>query len=219
MTVLRAAPQVVIRRARPEAAAGVLTMMFSHPGSYWVVAKVNGWIAGSNCLDERSAMAGVGPITVDPTAQNKGIGRALMIAVMERASEAGSPGRGWCRRRFTIARFRSMPAWASMCASRSRACRGDPGVRVSRMQDAGAQAADACNALSQRVHEFDRGGELSDAPAHGGAVVVERGERITGCSSAPAFFGHSTAESFGGQWCFANCLRTVQPMTLASTGE
>jgi len=59
-------------------------MMFSHPGFYCVVAESGGEIVGSNCLDERSSIAGVGPITIDPAVQNKGIGRALMEAVLKR---------------------------------------------------------------------------------------------------------------------------------------
>src|SRR5579872_3406833 len=75
-----------------EAAAHVLSMMFSHPGFYCVLAESGGRIAGSNCLDERSAIAGVGPITVDPHLQNRGVGRALMQAVIERASQRGAAG-------------------------------------------------------------------------------------------------------------------------------
>src|ERR1700688_1938399 len=66
----------------PGLAVGLLTMIFSHPGFYCVVAELDGRIAGSNCLDERSAITGVGPITIDPKVQNRGVGRALMLAVM-----------------------------------------------------------------------------------------------------------------------------------------
>src|SRR4030095_523211 len=76
----------------PEAATGVLTMMFSHPGFYCVVAEIGGRIAGSNCLDERSNIAGVGPITIDPEVQHRGVGRTLMHAVMDRARERGAAG-------------------------------------------------------------------------------------------------------------------------------
>src|ERR1051326_4315980 len=57
-----------------EAAVNVLSMMFSHPHFYCVVAEADGRMVGSNCLDERGAIAGVGPITVDPACQNSGIG-------------------------------------------------------------------------------------------------------------------------------------------------
>ena len=278
MTMMRATSEVAIRRATPEdaaicgqfcfdafeainrehgfpcdfpapdAAIGVLTMMFSHPGCYCVVAEVDGQIAGSNCLDERSTIAGVGPITVNPAVQNKRVGRALMHAVMDRASEVGKGGV-----RLVQAAFhnRSLSLYASMgfdvreplsCMQGRTREREVAGCTVRAAQ---AADVDACNALSQHVHGFDRGGELSDALAHGGAVVVERAGRITGYASALAFFGHATAESnqdlkaliassesFGGpgilvpsrnsevfQWCLSNGLRIVQPMTLMSTGE
>src|SRR5579872_2508047 len=68
----------------PEAATAMLSRTFSHPGFYCVVAESEGQIAGSNCLDERSVIAGVGPITIDPGAQNRRVGRKLMEAVMNR---------------------------------------------------------------------------------------------------------------------------------------
>src|ERR1700681_4857017 len=70
-----------------DVATSVLSMMFSHPGFYCVVAEFQGKIAGSNCLDERSPIAGVGPITVNVEVQNKSIGRLLMQAVLYRAAE------------------------------------------------------------------------------------------------------------------------------------
>ena len=51
----------------PEVATGLMSMLLAHPGFYSVVAEVDGRIAGSNFLDERASIAGVGPITVDPT--------------------------------------------------------------------------------------------------------------------------------------------------------
>jgi hypothetical protein len=103
---------------------------------------------------------------------------------------------------------------------------------------------DACNELSRRIHGFDRGAELAQAIERGTALVVQRGDRITGYTTELAFFGHSTAETnpdlqaliastdgFGGsgilvpsrnnalfRWCLANGLRVVQPMTLMSMG-
>src|ERR1700674_5307633 len=70
-----------------QTAAGILSALFSNPGFYCVVAESGGRIVGSNCLDERSMIAGLGPITVDPGIQNKGAGRKLMAAVLDRAHE------------------------------------------------------------------------------------------------------------------------------------
>src|SRR5215469_17200727 len=71
----------------PEVAIEVLTRILSNPKFYSVVAEIDGQIVGSNFLDERNTIAGVGPITVDPTVQNLAIGRRLMDAVHERATD------------------------------------------------------------------------------------------------------------------------------------
>ena len=102
----------------------------------------------------------------------------------------------------------------------------------------------ACNRLCQRVHGFERAGELAEAVARGGAQVVERAGRITGYATALAFFGHSVGETdedlmaligaapaFGGpgllvptrngvlmRWCLARGLRVTQTLTLMSMG-
>ena len=76
----------------PEIAAGLLSMLFGHPGFYSVVAEVNDKVVGSNFLDERSSIPGVGPVTVDPAVQNSGLGRVLMQDVIRRAEDRGAPG-------------------------------------------------------------------------------------------------------------------------------
>jgi hypothetical protein len=47
----------------PEVAIGVVGWLLAHPGFYAVVAERDGRILGSNVLDERGAIAGVGPLT------------------------------------------------------------------------------------------------------------------------------------------------------------
>ena len=54
----------------PEIATGLLGMLLSHTGFYSVVAETDDKIVGSNFLDERGPISGVGPITVDPAFQN-----------------------------------------------------------------------------------------------------------------------------------------------------
>src|SRR5437016_1295536 len=71
----------------PEIPIHVLSMMFSHPSFFCVVAEQDGKIIGSNCLDERTPIAGVGPITIEAGTQNRSAGRQLMQAVMTRATE------------------------------------------------------------------------------------------------------------------------------------
>jgi len=231
----------------PEAAIGALSMMFSHPGFYCVVAETGGRVAGSNCLDERSIIAGVGPITIDPSLQDHGTGRKLMQAALDRAHHQGRAGI-----RLVQAAFhnRSLSLYSSLgfdireplsCMQGRTAQREIPGCTVRAVRPADVEA---CNAVAQQVHGFDRGRDLTEAVEHGTALVVERGGRITGYASSLAFFGHATAEttvdlqaliasadSFGGpgilvpsrnnslfRWCLANGLRVVQPMTLMTTG-
>ncbi len=231
----------------PEHPTRALTLMFSHPCFYCVVAEMNGRTVGSNCLDERSSVAGVGPVTVDPQVQNRGVGRMLMQAALNRASERGAAGV-----RLVQAAFhnRSLSLYTSFgfaireplaCIQGRTWQRSVPGCAVRAVR---AEDLPACNALALQVHGFHRGRELADSIAQGTARAVERGERITGYPSSLAFFGHATAESntdlqaliasvdtFGGpgilvpsrnaallRWCLANGLRIVQPMTLMSLG-
>jgi GNAT superfamily N-acetyltransferase len=223
----------------PARGVGLLTQLFSHPRFYCVVAEVEGRIAGSNCLDERDAIAGVGPITIDPKVQNQGVGRKLMDAVLDRARE-----RKFAGVRLVQAAFhnRSLSLYTTLGFDvREPIKKTYEGFAVRK-----ARAADieACNQLALRVHGHHRGGELGDAVQQGTATVVERHGRITGYASSLAFFGHSVAETnpdlqaiiaaadgFGGpgilvpsrnaelfRWCLGNGLRVVQPMTLMSLG-
>ena len=194
-----------------------------------------------------AVIQGAGPISIDPKAQILGIGRKLMQAVMDRANQNGAAGV-----RLVQAAFhnRSLSLYTSLgfdireplsCLQGRTRERSIPGCDVRAAQPADA---DACNALSRRVHGFDRGAELTHAIKQGTARVVERGRRVTGYTTHLGFFGHSTAESnvdmqsliaeaesFAGsgilvpsrnsvllRWCLANGLRVVQPMTLMSTG-
>jgi predicted N-acetyltransferase YhbS len=231
----------------PEAATELLSTIFSSPGFYCVVAEHEGRIVGSNCLDERSIISGVGPITIDPGAQNLGIGRKLMQIVMDRSNRRGAAGI-----RLVQAAFhnRSLSLYAGLgfdireplCCMQGRTLqRNFPGCIVRPAQPADL---DVCNALSRQVHGFERGAELVQGIEQSTARVVERGGRITGYTTNLAFFGHATAEgnldlqalissaeSFGGpgilvpsrnnvlfRWCLSNSLRVVQPLTLMSVG-
>mgnify|MGYP000429745325 CR=1 FL=1 len=53
-------------------------------------ACLNGQVVGSGFLHLRGNSAGIGPITVDPTCQTKGIGRAIMRAVIDAGSQCRS---------------------------------------------------------------------------------------------------------------------------------
>lgn len=229
-----------------EAATGLLSSVLAHPGFYGVVAEVDGQIVGSNFLDERSPIAGVGPITVDPSVQDRGIGRQLMQAVLDRAAARQFAG---VRLLQSAYHPRSMSLYTKL-GFRVRgviACmQGAPlGATVPGRTVRSALEADleAMNRVCRVVHGHERGGEVVDAIRGGTATVVEHGGRISGYATALAFFGHAVGEtaddvealigaasSFGGPgmlvpadsplfpWCLANGLRVNQFMTLMSVG-
>src|SRR5262249_41666090 len=75
-----------------EAATGLVSMLIGAPGLYGVVAEEAGKVVGSNFMDERSPIFGIGPISVSPGGQNSGIGRRLMDATLDRAAAQKAVG-------------------------------------------------------------------------------------------------------------------------------
>ena len=230
-----------------EHAVGLMSTMFEHPGFFCVVAEEGGRILGSNCMDERSPIAGIGPITIDPQAQNRGVGRKLMQTVMDRARERNSPGVRLVQAAFHT---RSLSLYATLGFDVREPLSVMQGPAIKKklegclVRPPGTEDLDACNRVCVKVHGHHRGGDLADSIAQGTAAVVERHDRITGYCSNMAFFGHTVAETnldlqaliaaaegFGGpgilvptrnaelfRWCLANGLRVVEPMTLMTAG-
>jgi predicted N-acetyltransferase YhbS len=230
-----------------EVATGVVTMMLSNKGFYSVVAELDGKVVGSNFLDERNPISGVGPISVDPAVQNQTIGRSLMLAVMERSAQRGFAGirlvqaayhnRSLCL--YTKLGFDTRETLSKMFGPPPKLKL--PGYEV---RSATARDLDACNQLCRSVHGHDRDGELRDAIGQGTAKVVEHMGRITGYSTDIAFFAHAVGETnqdmkalicatpeIGGggfllptrngelfRWCLQNGLRLVHQMTLMTIG-
>lgn len=231
----------------PEVSVGILSTMFSHPGFFCVVAEQDGKVIGSNCLDERTPIAGIGPITIDPAVQNRTAGRQLMKAVMVRAAE-----RKFVGIRLVQAAYhnRSLSLYAKLgfVVREPLSCMQGPAIQKTsrgyRVRPAQQEDLAACNDLCLRIHGHDRGGELSDAIQQGSAVVAELGGRVTAYASSVAFSGHAVGETnedlkaliaaasaFQGpgilvptrnaalfRWCLENGLRVVQPMTLMTMG-
>jgi len=231
----------------PDVAVGLLSMMFSHPGFYCVVAESGGRMVGSNCLDERSAIAGLGPNTVDPSFQDRGVGRKLMEAVLVRARERNFPGVRLLQSAFHNRSLALYSRLGFVAREPVSVMQGPPlrkRIEGSSVRPVRASDVEHCNRLCMQVHGHDRAGELADAMKGGTAVVVERHERITGYATVLAFLGHAvaetnldlqaliaSAEAFEGpgiivptrnsdlfRWCLENGLRVVQPMTLMTLG-
>src|SRR5580704_8838374 len=181
-----------------EVTVGLLRMLLEHPGFYGVVAERDGTIIGSNFLDERSAIVGVGPISVDPAVQNQGVGRRLMQDVIDRAASRQAPGVRLCQAAFhcrslclyTTMGFRTREPLSVMSGTPLN--RSIPGYHIRAAQYSDIQS---CNEVCFDVHGFDRGGEWKDGIEQRTATVVERDGRISGYATAIGFFAHSVARS------------------------
>jgi predicted N-acetyltransferase YhbS len=233
----------------PEAAAQVMGAWIPHPSIWGVVAELDGRVVGSNFLDERDPIRGVGPISVDPECQSAGVGRRLMAAVMERGE--GAPGIRLLQDGFNM---RSLSLYESLgfdvkepVAVTTGKPRSDPltSVEVRRLDEGDL---DECAALCKKVHGFERINELRDAIQAFAPLVAVRDGQIVAYVSTATFWpmNHGVAESEDDmrgllqgagaaveqalaflvplrsglfRWSLQEGLRLVKPMNLMAIGE
>ncbi len=229
-----------------EAAGGLLSLMLDSPGFDGFVAEEDGRVIGSLFVSRRSPVGGISVITVDPEAQDRGVGRRLMQHGMQFLAEhgherqqlvqAGYHNRSLCL--YAKLGFAASEMLSNMTGRSIRAELLGRSVRPAARED-----ADACNRLCHRVHGFDRAGEVEQAIAQGTATVVESGGRVTGYTTGVGFVGHGVGETnedlkaliasvdeFAGpglliptanaelfNWCLESGLRVVQQMILMDT--
>ena len=232
-----------------EAAAQMMGAWIPHPSVWGVVAEKDGRIVGSNFLDERSPIRGVGPITVDPEGQNAGVGRRLMEAVIERGE--GAAGIRLLQDAFHM---RSLCLYESLgfdvkepvavTAGKPRSGPVD-GIDVRPLVE---EDIEECGALCERVHGFPRTNELPDALHAMTPFVAVRDGRITAYSTSVSFWpmNHGVAETeddmrallLGAaaatgeplaflvplrsplfRWSLTEGLRLVKPMNVMAMGE
>jgi len=164
---------------------------------FGVVAEAGGRILGSNFLDERSTIRGLRPITVDPDAQDRRVGTALMRAVLDRSVQSAAG----VRLMQSAYHNRSMSLYAKLgldVRESFATMQGEPlgpqppgyTVRLATQADTAA-----CDALCMRLHGHDRDGEVPDGVVYGTARVVERLGKIMGYTTGMAFIAHSIAET------------------------
>jgi predicted N-acetyltransferase YhbS len=219
--------------------------MLAHDGFASFVAEREGEVVGSAFVDERAAIAGIGPVMVAPSAQDDGVGRALMESALEHARD-----RAGVRLVQTAYHYRSLALYAKLgFAVREplSVLQGAPpaisvpgrGVRPAIVDD-----VPDCDALCRRVHGHDRSRELSDAIAAGTARVVECAAGISGYATGFGYGWHAVAETnedliallasaemFMGlgflmpsrnaellRWCLEQGMRIVQQSTLMTIG-
>jgi predicted N-acetyltransferase YhbS len=181
-----------------DAATQLARLFIDHPAVYGVVAESDGKVVGSNFLDERNPIRGLGPITVDPRSQARGIGRRLMQAVMDRGRHAA--GIRLLQDSFNT---RSIALYGSLgfdvkepILLMSGRPRSEPRAEVE-VRPLVAHDLEACAALCSRVHGFDRIRELTDALKLFSPAVAVRAGRVTAYASTSTFWplNHGVAET------------------------
>jgi predicted N-acetyltransferase YhbS len=230
-----------------EVAIGVMSFMLARTDVYSIVAEIDGRIVGSNILWDNDTIAGVGPVTVDPTVQNSAIGRRMMENILEHAKQERVAGVRLVQAAFHN-RSLSLYTKFGFDVREPLANMQGPAIGINipghAVRPATEDDLDACNSLCLRVHGHTRGQELREAIGQRTAMVVEHDGRITGYATAIGFFGHAVGESnqdlkalLGAapsfdppgfllptrngelfRWCLQNGLRVVQPLTLMSLG-
>ncbi|MBX3404681.1 MAG: GNAT family N-acetyltransferase [Phycisphaeraceae bacterium] len=172
--------------------------VINRPDYTGIAAIDNGRILGSNFLLHADEVCGVGPITVDPTIQSKGIGRTLMQWAIDEARRRR--GDDFSLRLFQEAiNTTSLSLYASLGFEwRDTAALmhprpadiNDPACRPATPGDLPAIAA-----LSQRHHVISRANDAAALLAMGlPAFVRVRDNRVVAYQIA-TLFGHSAAET------------------------
>ena len=182
----------------PEFATEFVRALITNPTVFGVAAEQEGRVVGSNFLWEHDPIRAVGPITVDPHTQARGVGRLLMRAVIERGR--GAAGVRLVQDSFNLA---SLSLYTSLgfdvkeplVEIEGRPTAGTPDayeVRPLRDEDLGA-----CEELCKRVHGFERTNELKATPPMLTPVVALRGGRVAAYASGPTFWAmnHAVAET------------------------
>lgn len=230
----------------PAVAEGLLSDLLNAPAFDAFVAEEEGRIFGSIFVSRRSRVGGISVLTIDPTVQNRGIGRRLLRHGMEFLAKQGHTRQqiiqvGYHNRSLCLYAKSGFIASELLSNMTGKPIRADiPSRTVRRAIDSDRGA---CNALCQRVHGFDREHEVAHAIARGTAFVVVNNGRITGYTTGVGFVGHGVGETnedlkalitstdgFSGpgiliptgngelfRWCLENGLRVVQQMTLMDT--
>lgn len=230
-------------------AAQMAQMLVTHPGFFGVVAEADGRVVGSNFIDMRDEVGGVGPITIHPDYQGHGLGRLLMQAVIEHGREkrdvrlVQDAFNTTSLSLYTSLGFTVTEPLAVMQGTPRDAARSDA-VQPMREED-----IDECAELCRRIHGVTRANELRDAMRQFTPMVLRRDGRIVAYCSVPQMWliNHGVAETeqdltalllgvgaaMDGplgmlvpvrrgsffRWCLEQGLRLVKPMNHMAMGQ
>jgi predicted N-acetyltransferase YhbS len=174
----------------------IIGMMTASEDVYGVAAMLDGQPAGSNFLLASDEVGGLGPITVEVSAQGNGIGRALMQNVIDHARDAGIERVRLLQDSFNMT---SLALYASLgfdtkhpVALMLPAPSEQPDESVRPVTEADL---DAIEELSQRIYRVSRRNEVAaNIRSPFRPFLRERAGRVVGYYSL-GIAGHGVAET------------------------
>ncbi len=174
----------------------LMGMLVERKDFYGVVALRDGKPVGSNFSSLMDEVSGIGPITVDPSCQARGIGRALMEDVMNYGKRNNIDKLRLLQDSFNLT---SLSLYTSLgfdvketvvLMQAAPALKADQTVRPIAENDLAV-----IEGLSRRIYKVSRINEVASAFVHGfPAFLREHDGRVTGYL-LPGFFGHGVAET------------------------
>jgi len=244
---IAAAHNFPVEPGSPEFAHYKAGDLLESAGIHGLVAERDGMIVGSAFVDERSTIAGIGPVTVAPGAQNSGVGTALMRSLMEREVDRGCAGTRLVQTAYhsrSLALYTMLGFTVREPLSVLQGTLGGPRIGELTVRPARVQDSDACADVCLAIHGHDRAAERAAAIDVGTASVVERGGQIVGYATGFGYGWHAVAEdnaaliallqsagAFMGlgilvpsrngellRWCLQHGMRLVQQANLMSVG-
>jgi GNAT superfamily N-acetyltransferase len=184
-----------------EAAVRSARSFFADPTQFSCVAELDGRVVGMGGLREWDAIRGVGPIAVDPAAQGRGVGRAVMEAVLDRAR--GAAGARLLQDAFNRASLSLYAALGFAAKEPLALLSGEPRGQVPpdvAVRPLAAEDREAAEALCRAVYRVDRANELAAGIARRGRFrpqAVVRAGRLAAFTASPliGYGGFAVAET------------------------
>ena len=179
-----------------ERATCIMEMLVTREDFYGVAARAGGKLVGSNFISFTDPVSSVGPVTVDPTFDGCGVGRAMMNDVLKQAKQKGVEQVRLLQDSFNT---KSLSLYASVGFNTQApvglmvakpAATSDPTVRLATEPDLAA-----LDDLCQHIYQVSRKGELAGVLKSGlPAFLREQHGRVSGYL-IPGFLGHGVAET------------------------
>lgn len=213
---------------------------------YAVVAESEGRIVGSSFLDERSEVAALGPVSVDPSVPSAQIRQMFLEDAIRRVEEMGHVGLRAVEESFdsgTITQaarlgFKTSEALGLMSGTISSFRFDGYAARAAKEND-----LNACKKISVEFLRYDRSSEILDAIRKTKASVVIRNGVVRGYTTGLNLTGHSVARTNDDlkaliatagkkhinfllpvrniellEWCLENGFRLAMPVSLLTVG-